>query len=76
MLEMKGYKSISMEEANLICGGEAITLTIVLTYLAISILTVVVWKLFTSGKAKVSLPGGALFEWSETYMNNFPSLLK
>ncbi len=61
---MSEIRKVSLEEAAKIKGGEAITLTVVLTYLAVSILTVVVWKLFTSTKAKVSLPGGALFEWS------------
>ncbi len=69
---------LSYDEAQSIVGGEAITLTIVITYLAISILAILVWKLYTSGKGKISLPGGFLFEWApeDTYLNPFLRLFK
>ena len=72
---MEEIRELTPTEAATIRGGEILTLTIVLTYLAISILTVVVWKLYTSSKAKVSLPGGGLFEWTSTYLNRFSSLI-
>ncbi|MDD3383268.1 MAG: hypothetical protein WC123_00165 [Bacilli bacterium] len=69
-------RSVSIEETKIIKGGEAITLTIVLTYLAISVLTVIVWKLYTSGKGKISFPGGFNFEWSPgVYFNSFISMI-
>ena len=67
---------VTLDEAKNIKGGEAITLTIVLTYLAISVLTVIVWKLYTSGKGKISFPGGFNFEWSPgVYFNSFISMI-
>lgn len=66
---MKEYRIISIEESKLIQGGEAISLTLVLTCLAISILTVIVWKFYTSTKGKVTFPGGFHFEWSSVYVN-------
>lgn len=67
-------EELSLEEASTITGGEPLTLTIVLTYLAISVVTVLVWKLYLSAKGKVSLPGGFNFEWGSTYLNPFFSL--
>jgi hypothetical protein len=73
---MTNIKALTLEEASQVRGGEAITLTIVLTYLAVSILTIVVWKLYTSGKGKIQLPGGFNFEWSPgVYINKFTELL-
>ena len=42
--------------------GEAITLTAVIAVLAISIIAVVVYKLFTSKEGKTSMPGGWSFQ--------------
>jgi hypothetical protein len=73
---MTNLKVLTLEEASQVRGGEAITLTIVLTYLAVSILTIVVWKLYTSGKGKIQLPGGFNFEWAPgVYINKFTELL-
>lgn len=73
---MELVKELTLEEASQIRGGEAITLTIVLTYLAVSILTIVVWKLYTSGKGKIQLPGGFNFEWAPgVYINKFTEML-
>lgn len=60
---MDAVRKLSPEEASLVRGGEALTLSLVLTYLAVSVLTVIVWKLYTANKGKISLPGGALFQW-------------
>jgi len=45
-------------------GGELITISLVATILAISILTVLVWKLYTSSKGEIQLPGGFKFNFS------------
>lgn len=68
---MKNIEIINKEESKSIVGGEAISLTLVLTCLAISILTVIVWKFYTSTKGKVVFPGGFHFEWSgsSAYVN-------
>jgi hypothetical protein len=50
------------EMAN-IKGGEAITLAAVMTILVIAIITVVVYKLFTSHAGSTTIPGGFKFEW-------------
>ncbi|MDR0832300.1 MAG: hypothetical protein LBM99_05335 [Bacillales bacterium] len=57
-------RQLSEKEADLVRGGELITLTLVLTYLAIALVTVAVWKLFEAKKGKLTFPGGFLFEWS------------
>ena len=47
-------------------GGEAITLSGILAIMAIAVMTVVAYKLFTSGgqrQAQVKLPGGFSFVW-------------
>lgn len=44
-------------------GGEAITLTAVMTVLVIAIVTVVVFKLFASKQGSTTIPGGFKFEW-------------
>lgn len=73
---MEQIQQLTLEQADQIRGGEAITLTIVLTYLAVSILTIVVWKLYTSGKGKIQLPGGFNFEWAPgVYINKFTEFL-
>lgn len=54
---------LSESELNMIKPGEGITLAMVMAVLAIAIVTVVVYKLFTSGDGKIKLPGGYSFEW-------------
>lgn len=67
------WVEMSNEEAcEVVAGADPITLTLVLTIMAISVMAMVVWKLFTSTKGKISLPGGFNFEWSPTYV--FPFL--
>lgn len=43
--------------------GEAITLTAVMAILAIALVAVIVYKLFTSNKGSSTLPGGWKFTW-------------
>lgn len=62
---MKGLIPLSDEEGMMLRGtADPITLTVVLAIMAISVMAMVVWKLFTSNKGKISLPGGFHFEWS------------
>jgi hypothetical protein len=56
-------QEISELKRKSIVGGELLTLTLVLTYLAVALITVAVWKLFNSQKGKLTFPGGFLFEW-------------
>lgn len=55
-------------EMSSVHGGELITISLVATVLAISILTVLVWKLYTANKGEITLPGGFKF--------NFATILK
>jgi len=59
---------VSLEEAKNVRGGEAITIGLVCAVLSIAILSVFVWKFFTSDTGKASFPGGFSFEWG-TIMN-------
>lgn len=43
--------------------GEAVTLAAVMAILVISIVAVVVYKLYTSNAGTTTLPGGYKFEW-------------
>lgn len=55
---------VSKREAKKITGGEVIAIAAVATVLAIGILTIVVWKMYTSSKGTVQLPGGFKFQWA------------
>lgn len=55
---------LSDNEISNIKVGEPFTLTAVMAVLAVAIVTVIVYKLFTSGKGKTSLPGGWTFQWN------------
>ena len=43
--------------------GEAITLAAVMLIMVIAIITVVIYKLYSSGDGTVQLPGGYKFQW-------------
>ena len=55
---------LSEDELRSIKVGEALTLATVTLVFTVVILAVVAYKLFTSGKAKLEIPGGYKFEWS------------
>lgn len=55
------YK-LNKKEMDEITTGE-ITLTAVLTVLAVSLMAVVVYKLFTSKEGSSTVPGGWKFSW-------------
>ncbi len=71
-----GIYELSRNEQLSLMGGEILTVTFVLTYTAIAIITVVVWKLYQSKKGKATFPGGFSFEWSSTFFNPFLEILK
>jgi hypothetical protein len=64
----ENIREVSLEEASNIRGGEVITIGLVCAVLSIAILSVFVWKFFTSDSGKASFPGGFSFEWG-TIMN-------
>ena len=56
-------EKLSLEQLDTIKPGEPITLTTVLALMAVGILAVVMFKLFTSSSGKTTLPGGWSFDW-------------
>lgn len=54
---------LTQNELRNIKPGEAITLGAILAIMAIAIVTVAVYKLFTSSEAVIKLPGGYQFTW-------------
>lgn len=46
-----------------VTGGEPITLTAIMTVLVIAVVTVIVYKIFTSKAGSTTIPGGFKFEW-------------
>ena len=61
-------KTLSKDEMKNYIAGDPLSLTLVLTYLAVALVTIAVWKLFKSNKGKLVFPGGFTFEWSSFYM--------
>lgn len=55
---------LTTHELHSIHVGEAISMATVALVFAVVILAIAAYKLFTSGKAKVEMPGGYKFEWS------------
>ena len=56
------YSMMTQKELDECVGGEALTLTAVMTILVVAIVTVVVYKLFKSSDGLVTLPGGYKFQ--------------
>lgn len=54
---------LSMEEMELIRGGEIISLTAVMAIMIIAISIVIVYRLFMSRQGSAKIPGGFTFEW-------------
>ncbi len=50
-------------ELNSIKCGEALSFTAVMTITMIAVVTVVIYKLYSSGDGTVQLPGGYKFQW-------------
>ena len=57
------YELLNDYALSKVTGGEAITLTAIMAVLIIAIVTVVVYKLFTSRQGSTTIPGGFKFEW-------------
>ncbi len=57
-------RELTKEEMKNYIAGDPVSLTLVLTYLAVALVTIAVWKLFKSKKGKLVFPGGFTFEWS------------
>lgn len=57
-------KELSMIECDEIITGEAISLTVVMSVVAISLMAVIVYKLFSSKKGATTVPGGWKFSWN------------
>lgn len=58
-----GRTELSLEELETLRGGEVLTIALVLTYTAVAVITVIVWKIYQSKKGKATFPGGFSFEW-------------
>lgn len=54
---------LSSFQMSRLTGGEAITLTAVMTILIIAVMAVVIYRLFMSEKGSTTIPGGFKFEW-------------
>jgi len=65
---------INEELERSIKGGEAITIATVCAIMAIAVLTIVVWKLYSQSKGSVTIPGGFKFTWS-AIKTSFSNLL-
>lgn len=61
-------RELTKEECCKFYGGEAISIALVMTYLAVAFVTVAIWKLYTSKKGKFAFPGGFEFEWTGNLM--------
>lgn len=57
-------KELTLQECENIQTGEAITLTAVMAIMAISLMAVIAYKLFTSSKGTTTAPGGWKFSWN------------
>lgn len=54
---------LKKKELDNIKGSGGLTIGAVCAVLSIAILSVFVWKFFTSSKGKATFPGGFSFEW-------------
>ena len=63
-MNMDNINELTEKEEKSISGGAVIAIGTVAAVLAIGILAIVVWKIYTSSKGEVTLPGGFKFEWA------------
>lgn len=54
---------LSDEELKQHYVGEAITLTTVMAVIAVAVVAVIIYRLFLSNEANVTIPGGWKFTW-------------
>lgn len=57
-------KELTFNEMKTIKPGEALSIAAVMTILVTAIIAVVVFRLFNSTDATVSIPGGFKFDWN------------
>ncbi len=57
-------KELTFNEMKTIKPGEALSITAVMAILVTAIIAVVVFRLFNSTDATVSIPGGFKFDWN------------
>lgn len=67
---MENRVMLTKDESLRVKGGAAVAIGTVAAVLAIAILAVVVWKMYTSSKGEVTLPGGFKFEWAAGLFKN------
>lgn len=60
-------RELTKKESESIYAGEAISIVLVMTYLAVAFVTVAIWKLYTSNDGKFKLPGGFEFQWNDSF---------
>lgn len=56
-------RELSLNESKKIKVGEGLTITAVMAVLVTAVIAVIVYRLFLSSSASVTIPGGFKFEW-------------
>ena len=62
---MSDLKILSIDRMKMETGGEVLTLTSVMAVLAIALVAVICYRIFTSSKGSTTLPGGFKFDWGK-----------
>lgn len=62
---MSDLKTLSIDRMKMETGGEVLTLTSVMAVLAIALVAVICYRIFTSSKGSTMLPGGFKFDWGK-----------
>ncbi len=62
---MSDLKTLSIDRMKMKTGGEVLTLTSVMAVLAIALVAVICYRIFTSSKGSTTLPGGFKFDWGK-----------
>lgn len=62
---MSDLKTLSIDRMKMETGGEVLTLTSVMAVLAIALVAVICYRIFTSSKSSTTLPGGFKFDWGK-----------
>lgn len=62
---MSELKTLSIDRMKMETGGEILTLTSVMAVLAIALVAVICYRIFTSSKGSTTLPGGFKFDWGK-----------
>lgn len=62
---MSDLKALSIDRMKMETGGEVLTLTSVMAVLAIALVAVICYRIFTSSKGSTTLPGGFKFDWGK-----------